>query len=128
MRSWIGTVVFCLAAGGAVAAPCPSIDGLDPLIEPGRILLLGEIHGTVESPGFVLDVACHTVRAGLPLVVGLELDASEQDRVNVYLQSDGSPADRVATALGPGKITDGLRAGLTWASRRRTMAVVPWNP
>ena len=63
-------------------------------MKPGSVLLLGEIHGTMESPAFVLDVACHAARAGLAVVVGLELYAGDQARADTFLASPGTDEDR----------------------------------
>ena len=60
-----------LFAAAAVTTPCPPIEGLEPLLAPGKILLLGELHGTEESPAFALDVACHAANTGLEVIVGL---------------------------------------------------------
>ncbi len=87
-------------AGSASAESCRPIPGLGPLFEPGLVLLLGEQHGTAQSPAFVLDLACHGARKGLPLVVGLELDPAEQGTVDRFLESAGAPADRTALIAG----------------------------
>lgn len=93
------------AAGGAPASEalaerCRPIPGLDGLLEPGVVLLLGELHGTEESPAFLVDVACHAVAAGLPTLVGLELSPAERQRVDAFLASAGSRSDRRALLAG----------------------------
>jgi uncharacterized protein (TIGR03067 family) len=80
--------------------PCKPIEGLGPLLAPGTILLLGEIHGTEESPAFVLDAACHAARSNLPVVIGLELRPGEQERVDAFMDSEGTEADRRAMLAG----------------------------
>ncbi|MCP3978065.1 MAG: hypothetical protein GY716_01870, partial [bacterium] len=92
---------IALAAVPAAAADCPPIAGLEPLLQPGRVLLLGEIHGTGESPAFVADVACHAASRKLPVVVGLELSSVEQKRVDRFLDSAGTPEDREQLVAGP---------------------------
>ena len=84
------------AAIAAAVEDCPPIDGSDALYRPGRILLLGEIHGTVESPAFTANIACHAAEAGLSVIVGLELLSSDQALVDAYLDSAGSAEDREA--------------------------------
>ena len=81
----------------AVAAPCEPIEGLEPLLKPGRILMLGELHGTEESPAFILDVACNAAAKKLPVVVGLELRSDLQGSVDTFLASKGSDSDRFST-------------------------------
>jgi len=93
-------LIAILTVGVAAAEPCPPIDGLAPLLKPGRILLLGEMHGTEESPAFALDVACHATRAKLPVILGLELSPAEQKRVDGFLDSEGTAADREALLAG----------------------------
>ncbi len=73
---------------------CRPVSGLDDLLKPGQLILLGEQHGTAQSPAFLLDLTCHTVQSSLPLTVGLELDSREQKTANRYLDSEGSLADR----------------------------------
>jgi uncharacterized protein (TIGR03067 family) len=95
-------LIAALSIGVAVAdEPCRPIDGIGPLVKPGNVLLLGEIHGTVESPAFALDVACHAAGKGLPVVVGLELWPGEQERMDAYLESAGTDEDRKALLDGP---------------------------
>jgi hypothetical protein len=80
--------------------PCPPIEGSQPLLRPGNILLLGEIHGTVESPMFMLDMVCHAARSDLAVIVGLELPLAEQVRVDAFLDSQDSESDRTALLAG----------------------------
>jgi hypothetical protein len=41
-------LALIVASSGSVAAsePCRPIDGIEPLLGPGKVVLLGEIHGT----------------------------------------------------------------------------------
>lgn len=73
---------------------CQTIHGLDSLLRPGRIILLGEIHGTREAPAYVAQMACHMLRTHLSVIVGLELPKSEESAVRAYLQSAGNEADK----------------------------------
>jgi len=96
-------LLLAVVSIGVVVAdePCRPIDGLEPLLKAGNVLLLGELHGTVESPAFVFDVACHAAGKGLPVVVGLELWPGEQERVDAFLESMGTDEDRDALLEGP---------------------------
>jgi hypothetical protein len=103
-------VSFLGCAGSMSAAPatkpepplvCNSVEGLGNLLEPGRMLLLGEFHGTEESPAFVADAACLATKAGQKVTVGLEIPVDEEARVESYLSSAGSPTDRSALLSGP---------------------------
>jgi hypothetical protein len=92
--------LFLAACGGgpAPAAPaptCAAIDGVDALLKPGATVLLGEMHGTAESPRFVGDLACHAAQRG-PVTIALEIPQDEQPRIDRYLASAGTDADRAA--------------------------------
>ena len=76
-----------------------SIPGLGDVVEPGGFLLLGELHGTQEVPRFVERAVCHTAFAR-PVVLALELPASEQRALERYLGSEGSAEDVRALTLG----------------------------
>jgi uncharacterized protein (TIGR03067 family) len=100
MVRWWLPLVLATSVLAADSEPCQPIDGIRPLLEPGTILLLGEIHGTEESPAFALQAACHAARSGLPVIVGLELRADEQARVDAFLASSGTDEDRKALLAG----------------------------
>ena len=87
-----------LLAGSPVAAECDPA-GLDSLLSPGRILLLGEIHGTEEGPAIVGEAACATADEGLPVVVVLEIPHGEQEAIEAFLASDGGE-EAIGTLLG----------------------------
>lgn len=84
----------------AAGPPCPEVAGIDPVLEPGTVLLLGEIHGTREAPGIAAAVACLALEAGLDVVLALEIPADENDRAQRYLVSTGSEEDRRALLEG----------------------------
>lgn len=80
---------------------CKTIEGLDPLLRKGQILLLGEMHGTNEIPAFMADVTCRALRTGAPVTVALEVPTEEEPRVAAYLASPGRAEDRAALLAGP---------------------------
>ena len=97
------SVLLSLVLASPVLAETPAcrpIGGLDEVLKPGKILLLGEMHGTAESPAFIADLACHAVRVGRPVTVGLEINRAESPRVEAYLASKGLPEDRAALVQG----------------------------
>ena len=96
-RRLAATLVVLFVPGLVVAGErCESIDGLAERIAPGRIFLLGELHGTQQSPAFVFSVACAVAAHGAEVVVGLELASTAQEWVDRYLASPGQPADHEA--------------------------------
>jgi len=93
----VAIVVVLLVPGLVVAGDaCEPVEGLAERIVPGRIFLLGEMHGTQQSPAFASSVACAVAAREMEVVVGLELASSAQERVDRYLESPGRPADREA--------------------------------
>jgi hypothetical protein len=81
-----------------VRAPlaCKPVDGLAPLLQPGSVLLLGEIHGTAESPAFAGNAVCLALAAGRPVTLALEIWREEEARIDDFLASSGAAADRAA--------------------------------
>ncbi len=60
-----------------VTTTCRPIDGVEQVLDtPG--VFIGDMHGTVESPAFLRDLACHAVMTGRPLVVAMEYEAKDQ--------------------------------------------------
>ncbi|PTL84053.1 hypothetical protein [Vitiosangium sp. GDMCC 1.1324] len=79
-------------AAASVECGVPII-GLVPQVNPGGVLLLGELHGTQEVPRFVAQGACQTASTGTPVTVGLELPVENQQRVATFLRSAGTEDD-----------------------------------
>src|SRR5256885_15904610 len=97
-----------LDAGSADAGPVdagappdcgPPIEGVELLSDAG-LVMLGEIHGTVELPAFVADLTCRVASSGRPVRLGIELDADEQPQIDAFLASAGTPSDRAALVDG----------------------------
>jgi hypothetical protein len=85
----------------AAAPTCAGVDGVDQLLAPGIVVLVGEVHGTAQSPAFVSALACNAVGAGFPVTVALEIPVDEAARVDAFLASGGAEADRAALIDGP---------------------------
>jgi len=91
-----------LAAVPAAKPPvCREAPGLDPLLASGTTLLLGEMHGTVESPAFAANAVCRALRAGHGVTLGLEIPREEEPRFTDYLASEGTEKDRAALLATP---------------------------
>ncbi len=100
------------------AAVCKDISGLAAVLAPGAGLLLGEMHGTVESPEFVANAACLALAAGLPVTVALEIPREETSRVDAFVSSAGGEKDRAALLAGPfwrAEFQDGRRSEAMFA-------------
>ncbi|GAB3259330.1 hypothetical protein [Chitinimonas naiadis] len=98
---FITAAIALLTASMAHATDCPSLD-LQPLLQrQPDFLLLGELHGTEQAPAFAGDLACKLLEQSRPLILGLELPPTEQNRLDAYLRSDGSAAARATLLAGP---------------------------
>ncbi|MCR9129774.1 MAG: hypothetical protein NXI12_09640 [Alphaproteobacteria bacterium] len=54
-----------------------------------RIIIVGERHGTQQLPDFFGELVCRMSESG-PVIVGLEMEADEQEALDAFLASDGS--------------------------------------
>jgi hypothetical protein len=83
-------------------AECGLISGADTLLDEadGRLVLLGELHGTQQAPAFTASLICQGVARGDHTILGLEMSATEQDRLEAYLSSDGSETAIAALTAG----------------------------
>ena len=86
---------------GAAQGTCAGVAGVDQLLAPGVVVLVGEVHGTAQSPSFVSALACNAMGAGFPVTVALEIPVDEAPRVDAFLASGGSEADRASLVAGP---------------------------
>src|SRR5262249_19850602 len=71
------------------------------LVQPGSVLLFGEIHGAKEIPALFGEAVCSTAAAGTPIEVGLEVPQSERAKVEAFLASDGAAAPVGAVLASP---------------------------
>ncbi len=74
-------------------------------IDEHKLVLLGEMHGTQETPALVADlveqnVGGHEPRADDPIVLALEITSNDQPDVDRYMASNGTPADKTALLAG----------------------------
>ena len=85
----------------STALECQAVAGLETLLAPGAGLLLGEMHGTEQSPAFLANAVCLALKAGLPVTVALEIPREETSRIDAFLSSAGGEKDREALLAGP---------------------------
>ncbi len=95
---------FALVAIVVAAVGCrpgkPKLDCKRPVqitAEAGSVWWFGEMHGTVESPAFIGDVACAVAQAGQHVQVGLEIWNTEQRAIDRFLEN----GERDALLAGP---------------------------
>lgn len=70
-----------------------SNEALAELIEPGAVVLIGEVHGTCEFPQLVGRLVELAADRGVPVLVGLEMPISEQPAIDGFLAGEGGPGD-----------------------------------
>ncbi|MFC0351769.1 hypothetical protein [Undibacterium danionis] len=89
-------LVFNLVTTNAFANSnnCESNIAIPDNVSNSRIIVIGENHGTVEMPEYLSQLGCYFVSSGKQVLIGLEIGASEQVRINSYLQSDGDSIDK----------------------------------
>ncbi|MGZ3457498.1 MAG: hypothetical protein ACXU86_03230, partial [Archangium sp.] len=85
----------------AVADCGEPIPELEKVARRGNVVLLGELHGTREVPHFLAQSVCQAATRGLPVTVGLELPASNQERLQHFLASAGTEQDWALLMEGP---------------------------
>jgi hypothetical protein len=81
----------------AVRIACPPLPrGAQPLVEPGAVVLVGEVHGTAEAPAFFASLVCAAAaRAGdAGVVVGVEMARSDQEALDAFLAAASPEAGR----------------------------------
>lgn len=72
-----------------IEAGCPGVDGVGGLFQPNTAILIGELHGTEQSPQFVDAMTCTAASYGYEIVVGLEIPDDESAIVDQFLASHG---------------------------------------
>ncbi len=77
---------------------CRGIAGISVVAENRltRWLVVGEAHGTAETPAIFADLVCLVASTGRPIVVAVEQSADDQPAIDAYLASDGRDKARAA--------------------------------
>lgn len=93
VRKPAASVLLLMLAGCAGTPPAVNQCGLaEPLpseLRDARAIMVGEVHGTVEMPKFVGDLACSLLKHGRRVTVALEIPHDLMPDLQVYLDSDG---------------------------------------
>lgn len=97
-RSIAALCVACLlAAFGTFARANDWLEtAVDELVAASleqRLVLVGEMHGTREIP-MLVGAVVGRMSASEPVLLALEVHASEQESLDAYLHGDGSPRQR----------------------------------
>lgn len=102
-----------ISAGLSDAPQCEGVGGVSSVLREGGVLLLGEMHGSEQSPAFVARVACVALEEGHDVIVALEIPAEEGQRIETFLNSTGGGRDRRALLRSPfwtAEFQDGRRS------------------
>ena len=54
-----------------------------------RVLMVGDLHATRETPRLAAELTCTLARSGAPVTLAIEMPRDEQPALEVYLDSDG---------------------------------------
>jgi hypothetical protein len=82
------------SAAPTASADCTPIPGWERVLsdENVRWIVIGELHGTAETPAIFADAVCLTAEKRGPVVVALEIPSSDQPAIEAFMTSDGGPA------------------------------------
>ena len=98
-RHVLAFVLATLFAGASArnlpGADCAEIPGTAPLLSAGRIVMVGEIHGSNEMPAEFMRLVCGALQRGLAVSIGLEM-ADPERALDRYMGSSGDAAARQA--------------------------------
>lgn len=73
MQTFRAIVFSVVVTPSATAwADCTPLAGTEHVLEPGTVVLLGEIHGTIEAPEAVSRLACVALEQGRRVTIGLD--------------------------------------------------------
>lgn len=96
MSIWqLAILIGAMALGNLAHADDPASE-LQQLVDKAsghRVLLVGEVHGTAETPARVAELAAAMASAEQPLIVGLEIWRTEQESIDRFLASAGTGED-----------------------------------
>ncbi len=116
----------------AAALQCTAVAGAAPLLQPRRMLLIGEMHGSQEIPRLVGALACLARQKQVPVVVALEIPLEEGPRLDAWMASSATRAELLRGEFWTRPYQDGrssaAMADLLEELRRLHLRVVPFDP
>lgn len=95
--------VLALLAASAAPAACAPVEGAASLWakRETRWVIVGEMHGTNETPDAFTNLVCLAARSRGPVTVVIEYPADMQPVLDSWLASDGGEAARTALLAEP---------------------------
>ncbi len=91
----VATAAMLAVGSSSVALACGTVANAADVLKPRARIIVGEIHGTNETPRAVADLVCLASKAG-PVRLGLEFSPEEQGALDTFLTSAGSQTDQQA--------------------------------
>ena len=87
-----------LAAASPAVLTCAPMPGWDRVLAHDKVrwIVIGELHGTAETPAIFADAVCLTAQQRGPVVVALEMPSSDQGTIDAFIASDGGAAAQAA--------------------------------
>jgi erythromycin esterase-like protein len=82
------------------SATCNPEIALAQVVLEQKVVVLGELHGTQETPRFAGEYACVLANGPQDVVLALEIPEVEQSRISTYIESQGSLVDFSALVQG----------------------------
>lgn len=104
MSIWnLAVLLGALALGGVAHAEGPAAELQQVVDKAGahRLLLVGEVHGSTETPARVAELAAAMSSEEQLLIVGLEIWRTEQAAIDRFLASAGTDEDLQQLLAGP---------------------------
>ena len=96
-------MIAALLAAAALAAPaaCTPVPGVEALWKNEiRYIVVGEMHGTAETPAAFADLVCAARDKG-PVTVALEFSESMQPMLEAFMAAESEQAERAILAAYP---------------------------
>lgn len=122
-------IAAAISTSPAATVSCEPISGAAEILtdQQMRWLILGEQHGTAESPRIFADIVCLATKLRREIVVGLEFPVEDQKLIDAYLASNGGDKAQAALLSSPvwqKSMQDGRSSGAMLAlfERLRKMA------
>ena len=116
----------------AAALHCAAVTGAGPLLQPRRMLFIGEMHGSREIPPLVGALACLARQKRVPVVVALEIPVEEAARLDAWMSSSAPLPELLRGEFWTRAYQDGrssaAMAALIEELRRLGLSVVPYDP
>ena len=98
VAAWLlnGALAPLALVAAAPSTACTAIPGWDQVMaeEKVRWIVIGEVHGTTETPAIFADAVCLPAAERGSVVIALERPSRDQRAIDAFMASDGGSAAR----------------------------------